>query len=558
MARRFALLIGGALLLAALAVSNTQWEQLAGRPAGSLAWGPTLFRLLLAWHGALLLLAARWRPAPGAPHAAALSPRTPAAVWAALIGLSLIALLLRLWRLDSCLWVDEVLTLVDFARLPVGHILTSFPNQNQHMLFSLLAHATLQLFGESAWALRLPSVGFGVASLWALFLLGRRIAGVRAALLACALMAVSYHHIWFSQNARGYMGLLFFATLATWLWLEALERKRAPWWIAYAAACAFGAWIHLTMVFIPAAHALILAAEFLLRRVRAVDFAQAAAAWLLAATLNLQLHALALPEFFRTALHEVSMESEWTNPLWVIIESLRNLRLGFSTAAVLAAGAAFLMAGWWSLARRAPRAAAAMVLPALIGGAFLLSSGHNLWPRFFFFSMGFALLIAIEGALMLPPRALQLVGVAERWRRAAATGAAALLIAASALTIPRCYALPKQDYLGARHYVEQSLATSEAVAAVGLARLVYQKYYAPHWRFPTTAAELQRLQQQYPDLLLVYSLPIQLEAFEPELWRLVQRDFQVIRIFPGTLGGGEVYVCRRRPSPAAAAVLAIE
>ena len=51
-----------------------------------------------------------------------------------------------------------MLTMVRFARPPVAQILTSFPDQNQHMLYSLLAHGSMRLFGEQVWALRLASV----------------------------------------------------------------------------------------------------------------------------------------------------------------------------------------------------------------------------------------------------------------------------------------------------------------------------------------------------------------------------------------------------------------
>ena len=141
-------------------------------------------------------------------------------------GLTLLAALLSVPSLNSGLWTDEVLTLVHYARLPVAQILTSFPDQNQHMLYSLLAHGSMRIFGEQPWALRLPAVIFGAGSIWALFLLGRRLFGETEALLACALMTVSYHRIWFSQDARGYTGMLFFSLLATWLWLEAMERDK--------------------------------------------------------------------------------------------------------------------------------------------------------------------------------------------------------------------------------------------------------------------------------------------------------------------------------------------
>jgi len=219
---------GGVLLAASILISNTTLEQAFGRAPHSLAWGTTLFRILLGLHGIFLLYSpfafrsdrpTAWHPIRGRSLAI-------------LIGLTVLATVLRIPGLNSCMWLDEVLTMVRFARPPVAQILTSFPDQNQHMLYSLLAHGSMRLFGEQVWALRLASVLLGIGSIWTLFLIGRRLMGETEALLACALMTVSYHHIWFSQNARGYMGLLFFTNLATWLWLEAMDRNTLRPWIA--------------------------------------------------------------------------------------------------------------------------------------------------------------------------------------------------------------------------------------------------------------------------------------------------------------------------------------
>ena len=79
------------------------------------------------------------------------------------------------------------------------------------------------IFGDGPAALRLPAVLFGVASIAALYLFARRVTTVREALVAAALMTVSYHHIWFSQNARGYSALLFWTLVSSWLFARALR-----------------------------------------------------------------------------------------------------------------------------------------------------------------------------------------------------------------------------------------------------------------------------------------------------------------------------------------------
>src|SRR3989304_7079488 len=47
---------------------------------------------------------------------------------------------LRLYELNLGLWYDEILTYVNYAEMPFGEIITTYDSQNQHPLFSLLAH----------------------------------------------------------------------------------------------------------------------------------------------------------------------------------------------------------------------------------------------------------------------------------------------------------------------------------------------------------------------------------------------------------------------------------
>ena len=558
--------IGGVLILFAALVSNGGIERaLIADPSHTLSWGPALFRALLFIHGAALVFAGVNRRRTGRDHHVNQGPKAAhpsnqhkgAMPWLVLGGLSVLGLGLRLWHLNSGLWFDEVLTLLDFVRPPLGQIVTTFPSQNQHMLYSVLAHVSVSLFGESAWALRLPSVVFGVASIWALFLLGRRVSGSLIALLACALMTVSYHHIWFSQNARGYMGLMFFSLLATWLWLEAMERDEWRWWISYAAALALGTWIHLTMAFVAGSHGLLLLLTLMRRKTaqgeserrdaKGGSWWKPLAAYLLFGTLVLQFYALALPEFLARALHEESLQSEWTNPIWVITESVRSLRIGFSGLAVVLAAATITFVGWLAILRKERIAGLAMVLPAVLAGSAMLLLGHNLWPRFFFFSMGFGLLIVVHGAMDLPKLLLTGIKPLERWRpfgQRAGVATACLLILASVLTVPRCYALPKQDFAGARDFVELNRREGDAVVAVGLAGRAYGSYFAREWLVAQTQQELDAIRRRHSDTWLVYTIPVQVRAYCPGIWQEVERDFRVVRIFAGTLGGGEVYVCQ--------------
>lgn len=535
MSPRIPLLVLGAVLALAAA-----FAPLPEAPA----WGPALFRALLALHGCVLL-AVGWRYQRKAPRLRVgdSRPRGEDALergeWLALAALALLGLGLRLYRLDSQLWVDEVFMLLDFGRAPLERIVAMFPSQNQHLLYSLSARLCTLAFGESPWALRLPAAILGTLTVFPLYLLGRELWNRRIALAACALLTVSYHHVWFSQNARGYSALLLFAVWSTWLWLRALERDRPGLWLAYAATLALGLGFHLTMLFVIAAQGLV----WLGLAVRGdAPIRGPLLAWLLGATATLQLYALALPEFLSTALHEASMDSEWTRPLWVLAETLRGLQVGWSGGVVVALGAVVLAAGWLELARRRWDAAVVFAAPPLLGGAVTLAMGHNLWPRFFFFAMGYALLLALGGAFALPTR---LFGAVRGAR--IGTALAAVLIVASAATLPRCYALPKQDFEGARDF---AASQSEPVIAPGIAGRIYAGYYAPSWLAVETAAELDAAAKAHPDAWLVYTLSPEIRAFQPDVWDRIESRYNVEKTFYGTLGQGEIHVCRpTEPAP---------
>src|SRR5271169_6721860 len=117
------------------------------------------------------------------------SAREPVA-WGWLAGLMAGAVILRVLALNQQLWFDEIVTLLDSARHPVSQIMTQYAGQNQHMLYSLLAHISIRLFGEQPWSLRLPAVLFGVASVPALYCFARLVTTNREALFASALITV--------------------------------------------------------------------------------------------------------------------------------------------------------------------------------------------------------------------------------------------------------------------------------------------------------------------------------------------------------------------------------
>ncbi|HEX6063186.1 MAG TPA: glycosyltransferase family 39 protein [Longimicrobiales bacterium] len=514
------------------------------RPAAG--QGIWLFKLMLLVHAGVVLALGRFQKAPAGEPLVGLTLRDGEA-WTrvttgAVAALVLVGAWLRLHDLGTGLWFDEIQTLISYVRRPLPEIIAVYDSQNQHMLYSVLARVMFVTFGESAWALRLPSVLFGLGSLVALYWFASMIVSRREALLATALLTFSYHHVWFSQNARGYTGLLFWTLLGSGLFLKLLAERQRGWLTAagYGLVMALAVYTHVLAVLAVAAHALIWGVLLARRGWREKNLSVWAplVALVLAGTMSLQLYALVLPQFLHTLL-EPTMEgvaTQWKDPLWMLTETVRGLARGLPGGLLaVTAAVAVCLTGVVSLARRSLATAMMMILPGLLTAALLLSMEHNLWPRFFFFSAGFAVLIAVRGVLA--------IGQSVRPVRGSAVAVLALSIVLlfSAATVPAAWH-PKQDYVSARDYVERAKAPGDAVVTIDMSRYAYQRYVAPHFLGVESEAELDSIERSHQRIWLLYTFPTRLAAVQPAIWSRVQREYKTAAEFPGTVNGGAIVV----------------
>ncbi len=526
------LLAAGLLLPPASIVSLFQ-----GGPA-SLALGALLFKGCLCLLGLHVALSSRLASCAPMPESKVGGQRW--ASWS-LAAILVVALALRLHALGAGLWLDEILTHVNYARLPFVSILSTYASENQHFLFSLMAHASYLLFGETPFALRLPAVIFGVGSIWALYLFGRLVATTEEALVTATLLTLSYHHIWFSQNARGYTGLLFFSILSSYFFVRARREHNLILWVGYGFAAALGVYTHITTGFVLAAHFIIHLTEWMRSRSWEDTKAGLLFGFPFGALLTLQFHALVLPQVFGSMKGTKSVVEEWKSPLWTILEIVRGLNVNF--AGVIAAGIVMILFLWGlaSFARSNRVVVELALLPPVLGAATVLGVGHHLWPRFFFFSFGFVALIAVRGVMAAGRFAGRSAGTVRTGEYAAAA-VASLMILVSSVSVPRAFG-PKQDFQGAKEFLEQALTPGDAVAVAGLANFPLREYYHALWPELRGRQELDSLRAANHRVWVVYTLAPVLEAVSPDLYASIQRDFRVVKAFRGTLQNGTVYVC---------------
>jgi mannosyltransferase len=455
-----------------------------------------------------------------------------------------VALVLRLLMLNSGLWLDEIITYVEYGRsMSLGEIASTYTSENQHFLYSLAARLSIMLFGDSAWSLRLPAVLFGVASIWALYKLACEVTTRQEALLASILMTFSYHHIWFSQNARGYTALLFWSLLSSYFFIRGLQKGAARDWLLYAACAALGTYTHTTMVFMIVGQ--FVSYLFVIYRQRNQQTQRWAPFFLgfcFVALFTLVLYSFALPQFFGRIVEE-STVSDWKNPLWTVLEFVRGIQIGFGSSLLLVPALVVFGVGLVSYLKSRPILVALLMVPVAICGLVVVALGHHLWPRFFFFAMGFGLLIAVRGTWVTGSTAalyLRLATPIQRWAGAILT---ILMIVASTLTIPTAYG-PKQDYEAALSYVETHRSSGDAVAVLGLATFPYRTLYKTDWQEIESAKDLSTVRSGNNQTWVIFTFLPEVESVYPDIIDVLHRDFKVQQEFPGTVNHGAIHVLK--------------
>ena len=114
-------------------------------------------------------------------------------------------------------------------------------NFGREGLFINIQSLFVAAFGNTAWALRLPSAIFGILTVLGLYFFTRTLfhGNERLALLASFLLAVSFWHINFSRIGFRAITAPFFLTWGLYFLLKAFDSKR-PYWNAIAGGIIYG------------------------------------------------------------------------------------------------------------------------------------------------------------------------------------------------------------------------------------------------------------------------------------------------------------------------------
>jgi len=143
--------------------------------------------------------------------------------------------ILRIYELGrESLHIDEAATAIGSSLPSIPALIQYWFSVGHQSPYFLMMHYWIKLFGQSEFALRLPSAVFGVMSIYIMFLLARRLFNnEKTALLSSYLLAVSTINIYYSQCARPYSIVVFLVLMSFLFLLRALEKNTKPLWATY-------------------------------------------------------------------------------------------------------------------------------------------------------------------------------------------------------------------------------------------------------------------------------------------------------------------------------------
>jgi len=458
---------------------------------------------------------------------------------------------LRIIGLNEGLWFDEISTLVNNVRLPAGEIIESYRSRNNHVLYSLIAHYSIAWFGEFPWALRLPAALFGIATIPAAYYLGRQLASRNEAFLAVAFLAFNYHHVWFSQNGRGYTGLLLGAVLLSSCFIRLLTTDKPGYRpvLAYAVIAALTSWIHLTAALVVIAHGIIwLAVISPLARKENADFKVAAALGIsLAGIFSLALYAPLLTRLAGEYSAGVTSPEYWTawhTTGWVLAEiwkaALSAVPGGWP---IILLGALAMIAGVWSYLKQGIVSAGILILPVLVILFFVHRFSEVFFPRFLFVSAVFFLLIAVRGGFVLSRAVLPMLNA----RQVTIIGLAIAL--ATATKVPGAWK-PKQDFVAAAEFISANCVPGDAVVCFTQTFTPLHRYLGLDCRRPATMNELNELEKAHSRTWFLYTFPVPFQGSLPDVWDKVQNEYNSVTRFGSTVGGGDIVIMLKSTNPA--------
>ncbi len=461
-----------------------------------------------------------------------------------------LAILVRSLHLSSELSLHEwVMT----ARAPAVHDAATGASG-----YALASRLSAALLGSGPLGLRVPALLFGCMSLFLVWRWALRLTTRGEAQWTTALLAASANHLWYSQNASGHTAalcLMLYASLRLDDLLHGTAQARARHASAYMLGMGAAIWMHPSALLALVGHA----AGSIGSRGRSNDPSVRPTRWAMpgaipAALIGALLAALALRVAF-CAGPALALGSDWGHDAtrttgvydgWRSSWLVPGLPEELSNSAK-AVGAALLIVlvvlGMRSHARQGAAARTLVLGPVAAALLFAVARWDLALDLLFASGPGLCLLF-VRGIsnwvrlFLRSPALTPLAGGMERllWGLACGIASAGLGTAYG----------PKQDFQAAQTWLAAHAAAAEPIASAGRAGWSFDAAKGARWSHVDSAETLKLLEARGARPFVVRACERALRRENKALAEHLEREYGVIRSFPGTLRGCEVEILQRR------------
>lgn len=275
-------------------------------------------------------------------------PKISATAWL-LILITIAGAALRLYNLgEAAFWLDEAAT-VYFASLDPSQIWSIFfVNEPNPPTFYLVEHYLVHLEPQEFWMRIVPCL-FGIASIPAIYYMGKTWVDEHTGLLMAALLAFSQFHIFYSQEARAYSIALFISLVGLIIYKRGAfgattndsTRKSAVVWLLLGIIFAVGYYFHLYVVVLFGALIIV----SIIKRANIISVVIGGVTWCIA-TLPLNFAATALFE------HRLSEGLQYGVNAFEFPAAVIQQFTGFSAYALVPLAILFVLGLYWCISER--------------------------------------------------------------------------------------------------------------------------------------------------------------------------------------------------------------
>lgn len=470
----------------------------------------------------------------------------------------IIATVARVENLNNSLWYDEIFTLINFIRLPLEDLISIYASFNNHPLYSLQANISVLLFGEHNWSIRLPATVFGIASIAAMWRLAYFITGPLQAHVIALLLALSYHHVWFSQNARGYTEVMFWCIVSTIILLKCLKAPSWGKWCSYSLILTAGIYTHLTAIVFFLAQGIYVYIIILFQKEchsvknhyrKKINWLMPTASFMIVGLLSLVLYSPSIEQLFESIVDVSNTSSkdvmkEYQSPMWAAVEILRSIATpSYLTSISIFIAIALTGVGIFSIYKKEPLIPIIFILHVILLMGLLLALSMRIWPRFFFIDIGFILFFMIQGIYVLCEYTSTFIKSLQPQRvvrKRIFLFVSALLVTIFYVLNLKNYQYPKQDFNSSINYIKKHPSQLDNIVTLGLASTPYNKYFNMDWEAIESKDELEKIEEIVSDTKIIIIFPSRTFRKYPDITTHIEKNYFLEKTFKGTLGDGDI------------------